>query len=127
MAFGENWATFENLYGGEAVAAVDDNKSWYDGALDAVSDFGGAVYDGASNWLRQLMDFELKKEQLSYQNQLANQQAILGTVEADQQTGQVPLSPNYREINTGFLGQDSANKKLLLLAAAGLAAYLYLK
>ncbi|MGB1428796.1 MAG: hypothetical protein ACPG62_10885 [Cycloclasticus sp.] len=127
MAFGENWATFDNVYGGEAVAAVDDNKSWYDGALDAVSDFGGAVYDGASNWLNQLMDFELKKEQLSYQNQLANQQAILSTVEEDQQTGQVPLSPNYRKINTGFLGQDSANKKILLLAAAGLAAYLYLK
>lgn len=127
MAFGDNWATFDNVYGGEAVAAVDDNKSWYDGALDAVSDFGGAVYDGASNWLGQLMDFELKKEQLSYQNQLANQQAILGTVEADQQTGEVPASPNYRQINTSFLGQDSANKKLLLLAAGLAAVYLIYK
>ena len=131
MAFGEDWATFDNVYGGEAVAAVDDNKSWYDSALDSVvdtvSDFGGTVYDGASNWLGQLMNFELQKEQLSYQNQLANQQAVLGAVEADQQTGEVPASPNYREINTSFLGQDSANKKILLLAAAGLAAYLYLK
>ena len=125
MNFGDDWATFDNVYGGEAVAAVDDNKSWYDGALDSVSDFGGSVYDGASSWLGQLMNFELKKEQLSYENQLANQQAVLGTVESEQQTGNVPLSPNYREIDTGFL--SGGNNNLLLVAGVGLAAYLLLK
>jgi len=122
MSFGNDWATFDDLY-----ATDSGGGSWYDGALESVSDFGGSVYDGASSWLGQLMNFELQKEQLSYQNQLANQQAVLGAVEADQQTGQTPYSPNYREVavSGGALGMD--NKSLLILAGALVAAYLIVK
>ncbi len=123
MAIGDDWMVFEDVYGGGVAEAVD-NSSWYDGALESVTDLGGAIYDGASNWLGQLMNFELQKEQLSFQNQLANQQAVLGAVESDQQTGNVPASPNYRQISSGFV---SDNKNLLLVLGVGLAAYLLLK
>jgi len=122
MAFGDDWATFDNVYGG---AASTGDEAWYDGALDAVTGFAGDLVDGADNWLGQLMTFELKKEQLGYQNQLANQTAVLTTVESDQQTGSVPASPNYRQIEGA--GSAGGNNRLLMLAALGLVVYLAVK
>lgn len=126
MAIGDNWATFDDMYGGGAGSVDNSNSSWYDGALDAVGGVVGDVVGGAENWLGQLMNFELQKEQLGYQNQLANQQAILGTVESDQQTGAVPSSPNYRQIDTGsaFGGIDN---RVLIVGAVALAAYFLIK
>lgn len=124
---GDNWATFDSLYG-DGVGSVDSSggSSWYDGALDAVGGVVGDVVGGAENWLGQLMNFELQKEQLGYKNQLANQKAVLSTVEAEQNTGAVPSSPNYRGIDTveTFGGID---KRVLIVGAVALAAYLYIK
>jgi hypothetical protein len=120
VSFGDNWATFDEIYGGEP-----SSDSWYDGALASVSDFASGVIGTADSWLDNLMQFELAKDQLGYQNQLQQQANLLGTVESDQQTGNVPSSPNYQQVPVTTGGVS--NNKLLLIGAALVAAYLLVK
>lgn len=125
MSFGDEWATFDSIYGG---APEPSSSTWYDGALDAV----GSVYDKAvsagGSWLDNLLEFELKKDLLGYQSQLQQQASLLGTVESEQQTGNVPSSPNYRQVPVnGTAAAQNGNAKLLLVAAAAVAAYYLVK
>jgi len=122
MAFGDDWATFDSIYNATPESGGD---AWYSGVLDTVGGFADDVIGSADSWLTQLMSFELQKEQLSYQNQLENQTAVLSAVESDQQTGNVPYSPNYRNIETPS-GVPISNN-MLLIAAGVLAVYLITK
>jgi len=124
MAFGDDWATYDTIYSGAPESSGD---AWYDGVLNTVGGFATDVFDGADSWLGQLMEFEFQKEQLSYQKQLENQAAVLNTVESDQQTGNVPYSPNYRGIDQPAGTATGADNKMLLIAAGLVAVYLLTK
>jgi len=113
MAFGDEWATFDDFTTSEPISNNDG------GFLDTVYDWGADAVDsvvGASGtWLDNLLAFEFEKEKLSYKTQLEQQAVILQTVETEQQTGNVPLSPNYRQISTA---SDGIDNRLLMLGGA---------
>ncbi len=118
MAFGEGWASFDDF-------GFNNESKKSDGFLDSLYDFGVDAVDSVAGftgtWLDSLLNFELEKEKVGYKNQLEQQNSVLGTVEAEQQTGAVPLSPNYRQISTPVGAVDS---RLIWLGAALVVLYL---
>ena len=126
MSAYDDWASFDSLYGGVGgvtPSAPEPVNAWYEDVYEWGGEVVGSVTDTAGAWLGSLLDFNLKKEQLGYKNQLAQQQAVLASVENEQNTGAVPLSPNYQGVPVKTGGID----KRLLIAGGLLAAYLLLK
>ena len=115
---GDNWAT--DLFSTPNSTTEPQQTDGGGGFIDTVGQAWGTITGTASDWLGKYLQYQSVKDQRKFELQKAQQEAMLKTVERDQQTGAVPFQVTSANALPG-LGMDN-NTMLLIAIVAGLSA-----
>jgi hypothetical protein len=108
---GDSWAN--DLFNSPNVSTLPTSEGVgvFSGAIDSL----GGIIDTAGNWFGKYLNYQQQKDIAKFKLQAAQQQALLNTVERNQQTGYTPLNI---KAGLGVPAPGLDNNAMLLIAIA---------